>query len=109
MAEFLDHIHILEIKKQGEDNEKAFTTNACYCYTFVFLIPVDVCAISDTTPPELTSITINANSFYGGDTIEYVISGTDDLYGLKRVNIGYRLKNGSSTNRFTVELELRRV
>ena len=77
-----------------------------FIFTILFslYIPVAVQAVSDKTPPELTSITTNNNSFFGGDKITFSIVGTDDLSGLKHIMIEYRLKSKPS-NRFSIEFD----
>jgi len=61
-------------------------------------------AVEDITPPELTSVSQNMTSFYGGDKLKLNVAGTDDVSGIKIVQIEYRLKTDTS-KKLTVEFQ----
>lgn len=59
----------------------------------IFLMSGPVFATSDTTPPVINSISINARSLSGGEKLLFKISGDDDLSGIYSIMIEYHLKS----------------
>lgn len=83
------------------------------CILLVCLISVNTFAVSDQTPPEIQSISINSTSLYGGGELMFNVSASDDTSGVGHIMIEYRLQsnydkritiefdNTSTTNNFT--------
>ncbi|AMC94078.1 hypothetical protein AOC36_08775 [Erysipelothrix larvae] len=76
------------------------------CFTPIF-------AAEDTTPPQISNITMDKREFKGGESVVFSFSGTDDLSGIDTYMMEYTLKsdpskrisiqiyNNSNTNNFS--------
>jgi len=89
-----------------------------FCVALISMVIIPAFAVSDTTPPEISSISIHTKSLFGGDTITFLISGNDDMSGIGHVMVEYRLKtdnnrkltmefdNNSSSNSFSATYKI---
>ncbi len=71
---------------------------------FTSMMVLSTLAVSDTTPPELTSISISSKSLSGGDNLTFTISGSDDLSGIGHIMIEYQLKT-DNTKKISIEFD----
>lgn len=72
---------------------------------FCFFQPsIQAVALEDTTPPSISSITIDKKDLSGGDSLNFSVSGDDDLSGLDHIMIEYRLKSNPS-RRISIEFD----